>query len=529
MQTGPGPRTLSQRMLVLVREFAALRVLGVAAPLFAALLFVTPWTATSARAAAHPEHIRPRKPLRQTLVAQTDHASSSGHAARGSSARHSARPATRHSSAKTASDPAKASTHGKTRRRKHQDDTAQPDPAPMHRASAARSRTEPAARHIALDRTQISRPKSEHAAAAQSAEQNTLTVDDFVRAASPAPSPAPVTSPASGRLYVKGESHTEADERLATERVSIQQPVHQPVAAMKPAATKRPAVTSSVEAAEPDDAPSSPLANAEPSDLVGAPIAPANPAPRTPSARNTRADAFAAKLPAPSRQELTEEVLQPVVLPGLYRNGRLVVPAPLKGTREILVHQNTMADDEGLERIQDEDDLQRLRAAHLLVNFPESASLRVNPDLSGDRRCARVWTVRFATDIARGYYARFHQPLQVNSAVRTVAYQVRLQRTNGNAAGIDGETASPHLTGQALDLGKRGMSVAQIAWMRAYLLPLMRAGKLDVEEEFQQACFHISVYRAYMPAAPVKRRLPRNEVAQLREPRVKSGENRDRE
>jgi hypothetical protein len=218
-----------------------------------------------------------------------------------------------------------------------------------------------------------------------------------------------------------------------------------------------------------------------------------------------------------TRQELVDEVEQPVVLPGLYRNGRLVVPAPLKGTHEILVHQNVMADDEGLERIEDDADLRRLRAAHLLVNFPESASLHINPELGADRRCARVWTVGFATDISRAFYARFHEPLQVNSAVRTVAYQVRLQRTNGNAAGTDGEAASPHLTGQAMDLGKRGMSMAEIAWMRAYLLPLMQAGKIDVEEEFQQACFHISVYRTYLPAVPVKRR---TEVAQLHVPRV---------
>jgi hypothetical protein len=225
----------------------------------------------------------------------------------------------------------------------------------------------------------------------------------------------------------------------------------------------------------------------------------------------------ASVLRPPTRQELVEEVEQPVVLPGLYRNGRLVVPAPLKGTHEILVHQNLMADDEGLERIQDDDDLRRLRAAHLLMDFPESASLHINPELGADRRCARVWAVHFATDISRSFYARFHEPLQVNSAARTVAYQVRLQRINGNAAGVDGEVASPHLTGQALDLGKRGMSVAQIAWMRAYLLPLMQGGKIDVEEEFQQACFHISVYRTYLPAVPAKRR---TEVAQLHVPRV---------
>ena len=57
------------------------------------------------------------------------------------------------------------------------------------------------------------------------------------------------------------------------------------------------------------------------------------------------------------------------------------------------------------------------------------------------------------------------------------------------------------------------MSLAQIAWMRSYLLPLMNSGKIDVEEEFQQACFHISVYRSYLPASP--RRSNRTLVAQL--------------
>ncbi len=222
----------------------------------------------------------------------------------------------------------------------------------------------------------------------------------------------------------------------------------------------------------------------------------------------------------PTHEELAEEVEQPEVLPGLYRDGRLVVPPPMRGTREILVHQNLMADEEGLSRVQDDYDLRRMRADHMLVDFPESASLHLNSELASDRRCARPWTVRFATNIAQAFYARFHQPLQVNSAVRTVAYQVRLRRVNGNAAGIDGDVASPHLTGEALDFGKRDMSTAEIAWMRMYLRPLMEAGKLDVEEEFQQACFHISVYRAYAPDMPVIRhRYTRSEYAQMREPR----------
>jgi len=41
--------------------------------------------------------------------------------------------------------------------------------------------------------------------------------------------------------------------------------------------------------------------------------------------------------------------------------------------------------------------------------------------------------------------------------------------------------------------------------MRSWLLPLQSAGKIDVEEEFQQSCFHITVYKSYIPAAPARK------------------------
>lgn len=185
--------------------------------------------------------------------------------------------------------------------------------------------------------------------------------------------------------------------------------------------------------------------------------------------------------------------------------GRIIMPAALKGSHEILVHQNVMADRDGLTRIEDNDDLDRMSRARLLVPIPASAELSVNQGLPVNRRYARPWTARFLTDMARAHWARFHAPIQVNSAVRTVDFQRRLIRVNGNAAPPTGETASPHLTGQAIDLAKRGMSLTEIAWMRGYLLPLVQQGKIDVEEEFQQACFHISVYKAYMPQAVPKR------------------------
>jgi hypothetical protein len=206
-----------------------------------------------------------------------------------------------------------------------------------------------------------------------------------------------------------------------------------------------------------------------------------------------------------------DAAVTPMLLPQLaMMRGRLVTPPPMKGTHDILVHQNTMADSEGLARIADDDALDRMVAAHQLAPLTSSAALEVNSELPFNRRYARTWTVAFVNDLARAYHARFGEPLQLNSAVRTVAYQLKLQRINGNAASVEGDTASPHLTGQAIDFGKKGMSVQEIAWMRQVLAPLMDAGKIDVEEEFQQACFHISVYRSYTSG----RHAAKNELAE---------------
>ena len=182
--------------------------------------------------------------------------------------------------------------------------------------------------------------------------------------------------------------------------------------------------------------------------------------------------------------------------------GRLVVPPPLYGSREILLHQNLMADREGLDRVQDDAGLLDLLREKKLVALPTGETLRVDERLPENRRYSRPWTAAFLASFSSDFYSIFHAPLQVNSAVRTVAFQQRLLRINGNAASAAGEEASPHLTGQAVDIAKHGLSLAQIAWVRAYLSPLVDQGKIDVEEEFQQACFHISVYQNYLPAVP---------------------------
>jgi Family of unknown function (DUF5715) len=202
----------------------------------------------------------------------------------------------------------------------------------------------------------------------------------------------------------------------------------------------------------------------------------------------------------PQLASAEEAASTPVILPSLYnRRGRLIVPPPLKGSHEILVHQNLVADRDGLDRIQNDDDLLDMRRDNLLVSLPSGNALQIDEHLPLNRRYCRPWTAQFLITLARAHYAHFHAPLQVNSAVRTVEFQQHLMHINGNAAPADGDTASPHLTGQAIDIAKHGLSLTEIAWLRAYLLPLVQEGKVDVEEEFQQSCFHISVYKKYLP------------------------------
>jgi len=225
----------------------------------------------------------------------------------------------------------------------------------------------------------------------------------------------------------------------------------------------------------------------------------------TDNSSRTNSTASAARAPSlkPHLDSIEEEAAAPMILPALYnKRGRLIVPPPLRGSHEILVRQNVVADRDGLDRIQDDNDLARMRAARMLVPIPVSNALDVDDHLPANRRYARPWTAQFLATLARAHYARFHTSLQVNSAVRTVAFQQKLQRTNGNAAPAEGETASPHLTGQAIDLAKHGLSLTEIAWLRGYLLPLSQQGRIDVEEEFQQSCFHISVYKKYLPSTP---------------------------
>lgn len=199
-----------------------------------------------------------------------------------------------------------------------------------------------------------------------------------------------------------------------------------------------------------------------------------------------------------------------------FRSVRIVPMAPLRGSLESLERQNAKTQDDGLERILDDNDLNDRIQRGMLVPVPVSLGLSVNTDLPENRRYCRPWTATFLTDLARAHNAMFHHPLEVSSAVRTVAFQKRLMEINGNAAQAEGDIASPHLTGATIDIAKQGLTRRELYWMRNRLNALQEQGKIDVEEEFHQRCFHITVYKSYVGAGPLHK--PRHRVVQPEEP-----------
>jgi hypothetical protein len=166
-------------------------------------------------------------------------------------------------------------------------------------------------------------------------------------------------------------------------------------------------------------------------------------------------------------------------------------------THDSLLRQNEEIDRLDLPRIQDDDELEALKASGDLVPIEASESLKIEPSLDPSRRFCRPWTRDFVQDLSELYYQRFHQQIQVNSAVRTVKVQKKLRRHNRNAAPADGDTASSHLAGITVDLQRRGMSKEQMRFVEHYLFYLNAIGLVEPEEERRHWCFHIMVSDRY--------------------------------
>jgi hypothetical protein len=166
-------------------------------------------------------------------------------------------------------------------------------------------------------------------------------------------------------------------------------------------------------------------------------------------------------------------------------------------SHDSLLRQNEEIDRLDLPRIQDDDELEALKASGALVPIEESESLKIERGLDPSRRYCRPWTRDFVQDLSEVYYRQFHAQIQVNSAVRTVKVQKKLRRHNRNAAPADGDTASSHLAGVTVDLQRRGLTKDEIRFVERYLFYLNALGLVEPEEERRHWCFHVMVSDRY--------------------------------
>jgi Family of unknown function (DUF5715) len=179
-----------------------------------------------------------------------------------------------------------------------------------------------------------------------------------------------------------------------------------------------------------------------------------------------------------------------------HRARRVVWNPVLRGSYESLLRQNEEIDRLELPRIQDEVELAELVARGDLVPIQETDGVHIAIREAAHRYC-RPWTENFLQDMGEAYYKEFGQPIQVNSAVRTVEYQRKLRRHNGNAAPEEGDTASSHLGGLTVDINKRGLTRAQHQFVQDYLLKLRENGIIEVAEERRQPVFHVMISERY--------------------------------
>ena len=119
-------------------------------------------------------------------------------------------------------------------------------------------------------------------------------------------------------------------------------------------------------------------------------------------------------------------------------------------SRQSLLLQNEMINQMGLVRIGDERELSRMVERRELVALPNDDAVRIASSLPANRRYVLPMVNSFLVKLASEYYAEFHQPLTVDSAVRPVTVQKWLRRHNASAAPIHGETASSHEAGATI-------------------------------------------------------------------------------
>lgn len=169
-------------------------------------------------------------------------------------------------------------------------------------------------------------------------------------------------------------------------------------------------------------------------------------------------------------------------------------PALFKGSSQKMARENKRMDRAHLPRF-NERQLVKAERAHRLIRIPHNHALGISPNLHAEYRYCRPEAVSVLENLSGAYHTKYGAHLTVTSCARSFEKQRKLMKGNKNAArGKDHGHLSLHLTGYAFDITKKGMTADEIVFVRAFLFPLMKEGRVSVTEETQQPCFHVVVF-----------------------------------
>jgi len=178
--------------------------------------------------------------------------------------------------------------------------------------------------------------------------------------------------------------------------------------------------------------------------------------------------------------------------------------ASLKGTPESLRKQVAEIKREGLVPITSDKHLEEMKALGKLVKIP--GTVRIDHRLDEKWHWVLPRVALFLEDLPITFIDLFGRLFQLNSAVRTVPRQIEIIQgigrvpPNKNAAPVDGDRMSPHLTGVAIDISKLRMYESELNWTRQRLLKQEEMGLIEATEEAGQQVFHITVFETYTSA-----------------------------
>lgn len=166
----------------------------------------------------------------------------------------------------------------------------------------------------------------------------------------------------------------------------------------------------------------------------------------------------------------------------------------LKGSFESQQRQYAVALHYDMIHIVDDAHLEEMVSSGQLVKIPDTVGIKTDERLPENLRYVLPHVADYLIILGRDFYNKFGTEIQINSAVRTIAYQIGLRGRNRNAAPVVGERRTSHTTGATIDIAKLPLTKEQLTWIRNHLVAKEINFMMEATEEHRQAVFHVMIF-----------------------------------